>query len=255
MASPSVTCYPQPNKAKSRLLCEAFARGARGVVDTSGQLQPGPAAFYGTVGLEPLFRQAQGAGDWYYLDNAYFDRARGTHFRAGKNALQGRGKPDWLKFGALKLGVQPWTRSGRHVLVIEQSDYFMREVARWPGGLQTWRQMVLETLGRSTDRMVVVRHWQRDKAERARTLHEELKGAWALVTHASAAANEALVAGVPVFLTGPGAAMVMGSSELENIERPRRPDGRMEYCATLAGAQWTVEEIENGDAWRALNEA
>lgn len=187
------------------------------------------------------------------MDNAHFDRARGIYFRAAKNALQWRGRPDWRKFDALALGVQPWQRGGKHILVIEQSDYFMREVCGWDWGVGAWRKHVLHRLQQHTDRPIVVRHWSRDKAERARGLHEDLKGAWALVTHMSAAANEALVAGVPVFLTGGGMALELGSSTLEEIEAPRYPAKRLDFLASLAGAQWTLEEIERGDAWRALN--
>jgi hypothetical protein len=259
----ALTCYPQPGKLKSLRLLEAFADGARGNIALDERLRPGAAAFYGTVGIEALWRAARAraactpGADWYYLDNAFFDRARGRHFRVGKNALQGPlGKPSWTRYSDLHLaGIRPWCRRGRHVLVVEQSEYFMREVAGWPGGLAGWREHVLGRLRHATERPVVVRHWVRDKAERARTLAGDLDDCWALVTHASAAANEALIAGVPVFCTGPCVALEMGSGELERIESPRRPDGRQDWAARLAASQWTIEEFADGTAWKALNAA
>lgn len=252
IAGPLVA-YPQPGKAKSRHILEAFARGAGGSVVDTCALEAGPAAFYGVVGIERLWRAVRDRGDWMYLDNAYFDATRGKHFRVGVNALQASGTetPDWIRFGRLALGIQPWRKGGRHVLVIEQSEHFMREVADWP--LAEWRLSVRRALGENTDRPIVVRHWSRDKLERARTLHDDLRNAWALVTHASAAANEALVAGVPVFITGACAAAAMGLADLSEIERPRRPDNRMDWAAALAGQQWSVDEFRDGTAWRSLN--
>lgn len=86
-----------------------------------------------------------------------------------------------------------------------------------------------------------------------RTLQEDLKDAHCVVTHMSAAANEALIAGVPVFVTGLCAASPLASGSLKEIEHPRYPSGREEWLAGLAGAQWTLDEFRRGIAWRALN--
>jgi hypothetical protein len=134
-----------------------------------------------------------------------------------------------------------------------QSEHFMRHVAGYDGGAAQWQRDVLGTLQKHTDRPIVVRHWVRDKAERAKTLHQDLEGAWALVTHTSAAANEALLAGVAAFVTGPSAALPMALSQLQSIEYPRRAEGREAWAAALAGRQWTVEDLKSGTAWRALN--
>lgn len=247
--NPSVACYPTPGKAKAERILEAFARGAEPAVEAA-------AAFYGVVGVEQTWREVRKAGTpYYYLDNAFFDRARGSHFRAAKNALQDLRQvaPAWDRLEQLKIGVRPWVKNGKHIVVCCQSDHFMREVAGWPGGEAAWRVHVLETLRKHTNRQIVVRHWMRDKVERAATLAAEMEGAHALVTHMSAAANEALIHGVPVFVTGPCVALEMGLSQLEQIESPRRPDGRHEWAARLAAKQWTVDEIRVGLAWRSLN--
>lgn len=251
----SATCYPQPGKLKSRHILEAFAQGAGGRVSDADVLAPGAAAFYGVVGIEPLWRAARARGAYFYLDNAYFDATRGRHYRVGVNALQASGTetPDWLRFGKLSLGIHPWRKGGRHVLVIEQSEHFMRHVAEWP--LADWRLHVRRALGANTDRLIVVRHWSANKLVAMATLHDELRECWALVTHSSAAANEALVAGVPVFCTGPCAALAMGSGDLTQIEQPRRPDGRYDWAAALAGRQWTLDELRDGTAWRTIGAA
>lgn len=248
-----LTAYAQPNKDKSRVVLEAFARGCAGQLAERYELQDGTAAFYGVVGLENLWRAVRARGDFVYLDNAFFDRARGTHFRATRDALQPTviGRADWHRLTALGLDFKDWCRDGRHIVVCMQSEHFMTNVAEWPA--PEWLQFVERTLKAHTDRPIVIRDWGRDKGERARSLHRDLDGAWALVTHMSAAANEAVLAGVPVFVTGDCAALPMGLSQLESIESPRRPDGRQEWAAGLAAAQWTLEEMREGAAWRSLN--
>lgn len=215
-----------------------------------------PTAFYGVVGIEECFRLAQQSGrDWYYIDNSFVDSARGKQYRVGRNELQPARllRPDYDRLTALELKIEPWRRDGRHIVVVMQSEDFMTGVVRWSGGVVGWQQHVLEALNAHTDRLIVLRHWSRDKLERARSLKQDLEGAWALITHMSAAANEAVLAGVPVFVTGQCAALPMGLSDLSAIERPRRPDGRHEWAAGLAGAQWTLDEFKSGIAWRALH--
>jgi hypothetical protein len=250
--------YPQPGKDKSRRLLEAFVEGAGGTIaDPAAGLQHSllgcravAGAFYGTVGIEPLFRAAQRAGDWFYLDNSYFDAVRQQQFRISRNAMQRAGRADYARLDRLGLEIAPWRRSGRHIVIVEQSDYFMRELCDYP--IELWREDVRRKLAAHTDRPIVVRPWIRDKAKASSSLAEVLVDAWALVTHASAAANEAVLAGVPVFVTGQSVALAMGLSQLEQIETPRRPDGRRHWAAQLAGSQFTEDEMRNGTAWRAF---
>jgi hypothetical protein len=76
-----------------------------------------------------------------------------------------------------------------------------------------------------------------------------------LVTWSSAAANEALLAGVPVFVAGDCAASKMGLSDFTKIESPIYPPGRAAWAAALAGQQWSLEEFRSGVAWRTLQAA
>ncbi|MDZ4253986.1 MAG: hypothetical protein U1A72_15560 [Sulfuritalea sp.] len=232
---------------------EAFAEGACGEVYTKPAtvLEPGAAAFYGVVGIEHLVRLAIAERrDWYYGDNAFFDCARGRYFRFARNAVQlaHTAPPDHERYRALGLEVKPWKRYGEHIVVVEQSEHFLGLV-----GARHWLLRVLDEIVQHTDRPLRIRRWRRDKEKAAALLQGDLEGAWALVTHMSAAANEALLAGVPVFVSGLCAASPMASGELSEIEKPRYPDGREEWAAGLAGQQWTLDEIKSGIAWRALN--
>lgn len=77
---------------------------------------------------------------------------------------------------------------------------------------------------------------------------EDLKGAHALVTYMSNTSVEALLAGVPVFCTGPCAAASMGLHDLAQIEAPYYPDDRQRWFELLAENQWTLKEVAAGMA-------
>lgn len=256
---PFVTCYFEKAKPKSQRVLEAFAAGARvhgqharlvhtGVPELAGD---GPVAFYGVrPPWRHLWRQATAEGrQRFYLDNSFLDAGRETHFRVGVNALQSWSeKPsDGKRLAALGVKVQPWRKDGRHIVVCRQSDEFISTFGRWPGdSALAWQQDVLDALNRHTDRPIVVRV----KSEE-RPLVADLTDAWLLVTHSSAAAVEALIAGVPVIVTDAKCAAWRFSS---TFKRPRMDDGREEWAARLADSQWTLNELRAGLAWRAIHE-
>ena len=197
-----------------------------------------------------LWTQAKAEGrDWYYLDNAYFDAARERYFRVTKNGLQhaGEGVSDGARWTALGLRIAPWRAPGRRVVVCPSSPEFMRVVQGWT---QDWTAWAVDRLTAMTRRERVVRT-KRD----ARPLAEDLQDAWAVVAHTSCSALEALLAGVPVFVTGESPARHVGKTELAAIETPTRPmhGARLKVMQVLADNQWTLEEISRGHAWQVLN--
>ncbi len=249
-----ITCYAQPDKAKSRRLLQAFAAGCGAAMASTlaRELQPGAAAFYG---VRPpwlhLWQQARReARTVYWLDNCWFDRTRESQFRIGVNAMQSWSQrpSDGRRFAALGVPIQPWRNAGRHVLVCGQSDEFMTVNAEWPGGHLAWCEHVASAVRARSDRPLVYR-----KKQAAAPLAVDLADAWLLVTHSSAAAIEALLAGVPVIVTDRHCAAAELTSRFDEIENPHRPDNRRALMERLADSQWTLDELRNGMAWRMMN--
>lgn len=245
--------YPQPGKSKSLAVVGAFVAGARGHISRNTERldENAEPVFYGLVGIEHLLRQAIDEGrTFYYGDNGFFDRTRGTHFRFARDALQfsGEARPSWERWNALNIEIRAWRQTGEYVLVVEQSEHFMRLA-----GEPDWLERTLNELPKHTDKPIVRRTWTPNKKLASASLHEDLRGAWALVTYSSSAAVEALIDGVPVFVGAECAASPMASGSLENIESPETPKGRKQWAAGLAGLQWTLEELREGVAWRTLN--
>lgn len=248
----SVTCYPTPGKAKAVHLCDLFARGVRaaggaavlsnGVPDRLGE---GAAVFYGvTPQTAHLWEQAKAEGrDWYYIDNSYFDATRGTHYRITKNALQKRGvePSDGRRRADLRIATRP-TRplaDGDHIVVCLQSPLFMRTVA---GITQDrWFEQLRERLKACAAMPIRLRGWNGNKKQQMATLQNDLKRAAVLATWSSAAAIEARIAGVPTVICSEQCAA-----------HGITPMIRDSWIDTLADNQWTLAEIRDGVAWRAL---
>lgn len=82
------------------------------------------------------------------------------------------------------------------------------------------------------------------------TLEEDLAGAAVAVAFNSTAAVESVLAGVPTVTCDEGAMAWPVTSH--TVDEPLcRPD-RQEWCARIAWAQFSYQEIANGDAWAHL---
>lgn len=248
---PSVTCYATPGKVKALRLCETFAAGVNAAGGSAAlhcgplpeRLLPGAAVFYGvTPATAHLWAQAKAEGrDWFYIDNSYFDVSRGTSFRVTKNRLQhsGAGVSDGQRRAALGVKVSPQRSGGDLALICLQSDAFLKNIA----GVDPvfWLRCSLD-YAQSLGLPVHVRQWDANKTAQARSLHDDLKHAAVVITHSSAAAVEARLAGIPVNCAPVCAAY--------NVA----PEDRDRWADVLADNQWTLAELRDGTAWKALND-
>lgn len=257
----------------SNMVCRAFAQGSGAPIVKPAPLLPGDVFMYGALrGLLPTLRQAQREGrTWYYADNGYFRAGKDEHsyFRITRNALQhdGSGSPQYpQRWNRLKLSIKPWRKNGGHIVICPPGRLFG---ATFGFNADEWLRMTLKTLRKYTDRELRVRakmSWNdvkpatcinvmgNPKSSVPGSFAEELEGAWALVTHSSNSAVEALLAGIPVFCTERCGASAMALSDLALIESPRMDDGREHWAQMLASNQWTLKEMREGLAWKMMNE-
>ena len=210
-------------------------------------------------------RQRQKNLDVIVLETGYINRGDGEnhHYAAGFNGLNGRADfknknmpDDRVK----KLGVElkPWKEPGGSVVVCGQVP--------WDASVEgtdhpKWCQATVEKLRDYTDRRIVFRpHPLARNAMKplwgcvtsADPFIEDLKTAHAVVTFNSNSGVEALLAGVPMFAADQGS-MCWGiaNKSLMSIDVPNRPD-REQWLNDLCYAQWTLDEMKSGDAWRHL---
>jgi hypothetical protein len=137
--------------------------------------------------------------------------------------------------------LQPWKRDGRHIVLAAPTETYSAFHRT-----QNWLHETIETLSRCTDRQLVVRG-----KESKRPLAEDLKGAHALVAHASNAAVEAVIMGCPVYVHPDSAAALVGRTDLTQIEKPVYPE-REPWCWSLAYSQFNETELVDGTLWRLI---
>lgn len=231
----------------ARTVCAAIHAGTGYEIVPPAPLQEGGVVMYGFLrGLLPMLQEAQRQGrPWWYVDRGYFRASRGKdfsgYFRITKDAWQhdGRGNFPPGRWRALCLGLAPWRRFGRHVLVVPPSDVFAQAVGGFTA--EDWLARTLQELQRHTERPLRVR----SKTAQV-PLAQDLKECHAVVTYMSNTAVDALLAGVPVFTTGACAATAMGLTDLSQIETPALPENREAWAIALAANQWTLDEIRAG---------
>jgi hypothetical protein len=163
------------------------------------------------------------------------------------------------RFSQFRVPIRPWRASGRHILLIGMSAKAAAAEGYRP---EEYERETVEQLRRFTDRPIVYRpkpNWAEARPiegtifGKGPDLAQALVDCHAVVAHHSNAAVDALLAGVPC-LCPDGVASVLSGHDLAQIESPPTPDGREQWAADLAWTQWSVEEIERGDAYRYLLE-
>lgn len=250
-----ITAYPMAGKEKSYMICEAFVQGCKGkIVQNADKLAEGPAFFYGVgKGNLHLWEQikADPSKEFYYCDNSYFDSTRQEYYRVTKNRLQhqGYGKSDGLRFKELGVAIKPWQPVGEHIVVCPQSESFMKEIV----GYETnWCDDTINRLRKLFPKIPLrVRNWNRDKGALSSTLKDDLKGASFLITWSSAAANTALLEGVPVVCDSVDCVAKPLSGDLNNPYKYLDTE-RLGWAQVLADNQWTLAEFRSGLTWRTL---
>lgn len=236
------------NGPKGARVGRHFARGSGWKFDSWTGVARGDGAGYG-VGepLDVAMRETIKAGFHYvYIDNAYFIEGRQSYFRAtwDKYHHDGRGEYPADRLKRFNVQIKPWRKSGSHILVARQTQ-------RWyqVNGREDWDAWVIDEIRKHTDRPIVERKKVPDG-----TFRDQLRGAWAVVVPHSNATIEAVCEGVPVFTTWECAGTTMGTMDLSRIENPVYPDGREEWLRALAYNQFTLDEMQNGYAWKRLCE-
>lgn len=238
-----INVYAAPHELTSPMFALNFAPTCGGTIIHDSEPRPGTWAGFGSpFNWRALQASIQAGETWYYADHAYFGRRH--FFRITKNAYQtdGFGESDIDRFRRFIMPIRPWRRHGQHIVICAQSQsHYDRH------GVPNWVADTCRELAKHTDRPMIVRE-KRGNA----VLEHHLSHAWAVVAHTSNAAVDAVIAGVPAFVTAPCAASRVAKSSLAEIERPLYAPDRDEWAGVLAASQWTMHEIATGAAWRKL---
>lgn len=138
----------------------------------------------------------------------------------------------------------PWRRTGRHIVFAIPGQGFGRSIGL---DMPAWTGAALEKIQKATDRPIIVRPKNSNTP-----LALDLKDAWALVTHSSNVAIDAVLAGIPVFVAPTSPAAPVGNLKWDNLESPEMFN-REDWWVSLMSQQFTRPEMANGTAYRYLS--
>lgn len=231
--------------------------------------------FYGLEGnCRQILADHSKAGTAVYVDLGYWGRREGGRW-AGfhKIVMNGRHPTSYFRsvkhphdrIGRFHVGPKPWRENGSHILLAGMGDK-----GAWAEGYrpEEWERWAIAELRKYTDRPIVYRpkpSWKTAKpiagtlySPRDRDVQQDLADCWAVVTHHSNVAVDAIVAGVPAFCWA-GVAEPLSLQDLSQIERPYCPgrgageeNDRAQWMADIAYTQWSIAEMRQGLPWRHL---
>lgn len=203
-----------------------------------------PVAIYGQIwGSEQLLRRATlKRRPYYHIDNGYWRAGRGRpdgYYRFCFNGMSPAFLHDADPSRARALGVEmkPWRKHGRHILLGLPGEEYGCGIGM---SMIDWISKIRHELPLLTDRPILIR-----ERKSQIPLEHDFKNCWAVVTHSSNIAVDAVTAGIPVFVASTSSALPVGNYDLAMLEAPMMPD-REQWMNSLACQQFRPDEMASG---------
>jgi len=266
---------------RSKIVCRSLYQGAHIKCDakmlvTSRYERPDPdvqvAAFYGLKDrLLDIFEDYKAAGKKSVLvDLGYFGRHDGGRL-AGYHKFtvndhsplayfqKRQHGPDRIKKFGIKL--KPMRKRGQYILLAGMSGKGAGVFGYKP---EAFEKEMVKRISQVTNMPILYRPKPSWKDARpiegtffsppGQSLETDLKRAYAVVTHHSNVAIDALIDGVPIFVIGKSVASPLARYMPEDIENPYYPsdEERQQLLNDIAYTQWSIAEMTNGRAWQHL---
>jgi hypothetical protein len=203
---------------------------------------------------------------FYYMDTGYFGNEISTRnpngyklwHRIAKNNLQhkeiiNRPNDRWAKHNRI---IPSWKKNGRKILVLPPGE----KPAKFYGiDPEQWINNTITLLEQHTDRPVEIRAKPGKRGNRVliNTFEQALADdVFAVVAYNTIAATESVLHGIPVFTAVDNAADPVALKDLSQIESPYYADSDKLYAwaCHLAYGQFHISELQNGLAYRIINE-
>jgi len=236
----------------NRTICYNFAKGSDSLLCHVKNFKDHnkTIATYGILrGTLDIINKAK---NYYYMDHGYFNQSKRLfennrtnvinldgYFRIVYNNFihDGEGNFPSDRLEKLNLEISDQKKTGDYIILSEPSEA-MKQVYNVP----KWTDETIELVKKYSDRKLVL-HNKFSKEP----LSILLKKAWAFVSLQSTAGFMAMLNGVPSFFTD---STLNRIGKIQDIENPV-----IDYSIfkNLAYGQWTLKEIETGEAWEYIS--
>lgn len=177
---------------------------------------------------------------------------------------------DDQRWPLFKHELRPWNPTGDLIVICGQHD----TSEQWRGlpRMSKWIEQQITEIRKYTTRPILVRPHPRNMISFDETKFKNvevrlpkrdfrtyddtdfkgtLERAWAVVNHSSNPAMEAVMKGIPVFVSESSLCYDVGNSNLANINTPDMPN-RSTWSNKLAYTEWFEDEIEQGLPWERI---
>ena len=232
--------------------------------------------FWGLAGKNiSEIRACEERGDeWWYVDVGYLTEQitrypepkihnyDNTYFRVCKGNIHSIRfhvpTPDrWniLDKKGIDCHFKGWRDSGDYVLLCPSSPtvcYHINNLTQ-----EEWIKQVTDEIKKHTDRPIKMRNKPRPSNEFWGTdIKDDLKNAWCVVTNMSLSAVDGVLNMTPAFAHQRHVASLVTSRRIEKIEKPFKPGRKtiQEWLNMIANHQFTIQELEDGLAYKVLKE-
>ena len=240
------------NHIMNKTLCYTFAKGSNSLMCHVNDFKEynKTIATYGV--LRGTYEVIKKVNNFYYMDHGYFNQSSRSfennrtnvldingYFRIVYNNFIHNGDGDYPddRLKKLKLNFLEQRKSGNEIILSEPSDA-MKKVYN----AQDWVDKTKNMIKKFSDRKIIVHNKFSQKP-----LNELLKTAWCFVSLQSTAGFNAMVNGTPAYFTEP---RLKNINRIEEIENPKI---NYKIFNNLAYGQWTLKEIETGEAWNIIS--
>lgn len=177
---------------------------------------------------------------------------------------------DDKRWPLFKHELKPWNPSGELIVICGQHD----ASEQWRGmpKMVNWIKQQIMEIRKYTTRPILVRPHPRNQISFSESdfknvkvrmpkrdhrtyddtdFRETLERTWAVVNHSSNPAMEAVIRGIPVFVSPSSLCHDVGNIELRDINTPAMPN-RMNWANRLSYTEWFEDEIEQGLPWQRI---
>lgn len=240
-------CVTPQRKSKTSRIMNALAEGIRRVGRTPKIVlgppphNENPFVVWGQIWTSEIIlpEAIRERRPFWYVDNGYWDSAKGGitgYYRLTYRSMTPILLRDPPVFRNHELGgrLKPWRKDGDHVVIAMPGALFGRAIGI---DVTKWISEIESKVRSATRRKIIVR----TKLSQ-RPIEQDLENAWALVTHSSNTAVDAVIRGIPVFVALTSSAAPVGRVDLA-IEHPEMPD-RTHWLNSLMCQQFTLDEMQ-----------
>ena len=238
----------------NRTLCYNFAKGSNSLLCHVNNFKEydKTIATYGV--LRGTFEIIKKVKNYYYMDHGYFNQSKRKfennrtnvldldgYFRIVCNNLihngEGSFPDDRLK--KLNLSFTEQKKTGDKIILSEPSESMKKIYNAY-----NWVEETVEIIKKYSDREIIV-HNKFSKIP----LEKLLKNAWCFVSLQSTAGFKVMIDGIPAYFTE---SSLKNINRIEDIENPKI---NYKIFNNLAYGQWTLKEIESGEAWEIISKS